>query len=162
MQKITPCLWFDGNAQDAAKFYASIFKDVEIGKTSTYDETSSDVSGQPEGSVMVVEFEIAGQKFVGLNGGPLFKFNEAVSFMIDCKDQEEVDYYWSHLTADGGEESMCGWLKDKFGLSWQVVPTVMNDLAGGPDPAGSKRAMEAMFKMKKLDIQKLQDAYDGR
>jgi len=161
-QKITPCLWYDGNAQEAAKFYASVFKDAEIGKTSKYDKASSEISGQPEGSVMVVEFEIADQKFVGLNGGPLFKFNEAISFMIDCKDQDEVDYFWNALTADGGEESQCGWLKDKFGLSWQVVPTVMNDLVGGPDPEGSKRAMAAMLKMKKLDIQTLQDAYDGK
>ncbi|HEX6124680.1 MAG TPA: VOC family protein [Pyrinomonadaceae bacterium] len=161
-QKITPCLWFDGNAQDAARFYASIFEKSEIGKTSKYDEPSSEISGQPEGSVMAVEFEIAGQKFVGLNGGPQFRFNEAISFVIDCKDQQEVDYYWSRLTADGGQESQCGWLKDKFGLSWQVVPRVMNKLIGGPDADGSKRAMEAMLKMKKLDIQKLQDAYDGK
>ena len=116
-QKITPCLWYDGNAQEAAKFYATVFKDAEIGETSKYNEASAEISGQPEGSVMVVEFEIAGQKFVGLNGGPHFKFNEAISFMIDCKDQAEVDYFWSALTADGGEESQCGWLKDKFGLS---------------------------------------------
>lgn len=161
-QKITPCLWYDGNAQDAASFYASVFKGSEIGKTMKYDEASAKGSGQPEGSVLVVEFEIAGQKFVGLNGGPHFKFNEAISFMIDCRDQPEVDYYWSKLTADGGEESQCGWLKDKFGLSWQVVPSVMNDLLMGPDPEGSKRAMAAMMTMKKLDIQKLQDAYDGK
>lgn len=161
-QKITPCLWYDDNAQDAAKFYASVFKDSEIGKTSNYDEASAKASGQPEGSVLVVEFEIAGQKFVGLNGGPHFKFSEAISFMIDCKDQAEVDYFWSALTADGGEESQCGWLKDKFGLSWQVVPTVMSDLVTGPDHEGSKRAMAAMMTMKKIDIQKIQDAYDGK
>ena len=160
-QKITPCLWYDGNAQEAAKFYASVFKDAEIRETSKYNQASAEISGQPEGSVMVVEFEIADQKFVGLNGGPHFKFNEAISFMIDCKDQNEVDYFWNTLTADGGEESQCGWLKDKFGLSWQVVPAVMNALVAGPDPEGSKRAMAAMLKMKKLDIQQLQDAYDG-
>jgi predicted 3-demethylubiquinone-9 3-methyltransferase (glyoxalase superfamily) len=131
-QKITPCLWYDGNAKEAAEFYASVFKDSEIGKTANYDEESSKGSGQPEGSVLVVEFEIAGQKFVGLNGGPMFKFSEAISFMIDCKDQAEVDYFWSRLTADGGEESQCGWLKDKFGLSWQVVPSVMSSLVTGP------------------------------
>ena len=161
-QKITPCLWYDGNAQEAAKFYASVFKDSEIGTTWKNDELSAEASGQPEGSVLVAEFEIAGQKFVGLNGGPHFKFNEAISFMIDCKDQEEVDYFWSALTSDGGEESQCGWLKDKFGLSWQVVPTVMSDLINGLDAEGSKRAMAAMMKMKKIDIQTIQDAYDGR
>ena len=161
-QKITPCLWFDGNGEEAAAFYGSIFKNSEIGSKSLYDETASEVSGQPKGSTMVVEFEIAGQKFVGLNGGPMFKFNEAVSFMIACKDQDEVDYFWSRLTADGGQESQCCWLKDKFGLSWQVVPTVLSELISGPDPEGSKRAREALFKMQKPDIQKLQDAYDGK
>ena len=161
-QKITPCLWYDGNAREAAKFYASVFKDSNVGETWKYDEASAQASGQPEGSDLVVEFEIAGQKFVGLNGGPHFKFSEAISFMIDCKDQAEVDYYWTELTADGGEESQCGWLKDKFGLSWQVVPTVMSELINGPDREGSKRAMAAMLKMKKLDIQTIQDAYDGK
>jgi predicted 3-demethylubiquinone-9 3-methyltransferase (glyoxalase superfamily) len=161
-QKITPCLWYDGNAKEAAEFYASVFKDSGIGKTANYDEESSKGSGQPEGSVLVVEFEIAGQKFVGLNGGPMFKFSEAISFMIDCKDQAEVDYFWSRLTADGGEESQCGWLKDKFGLSWQVVPSVMSSLVTGPDREGSKRAMAAMMKMKKIDIKTIQDAYDGK
>jgi predicted 3-demethylubiquinone-9 3-methyltransferase (glyoxalase superfamily) len=161
-QKITPFLWFDNNADEAAAFYTSVFKDSDVGSKSNYDEASSEASGQPTGSVMVVDFEIAGQKFIALNGGPHFQFNEAVSFVIDCKDQEEVDYYWSRLTADGGQESQCGWLKDKFGLSWQIVPTVMNQLVGGPDADGSKRAMAAMMKMKKLDVRQLQDAYDGK
>ena len=161
-QKITPCLWYDGNAKEAAEFYASVFKDSEIGQNSKYDEASSKASGQPEGSILVVEFEIAGQKFVGLNGGPHFKFSEAISFMIDCKDQAEVDYFWSRLTADGGQESQCGWVKDKFGLSWQVVPSVMSSLVTGPDPEGAKRAMAAMMEMKKIDIQTIQDAYDGK
>ena len=161
-QKITPFLWFDNNAEEAAAFYTSIFSDSGVGDKASYDEASSEVSGQPKGSVMVVDFEIAGQKFIALNGGPQFKFNESISFVIDCANQEEVDYYWSRLTADGGEESMCGWLKDKFGVSWQVTPSVMSDLIGGPDKEGSKRAMEAMLKMRKLDIQKLQDAYDGK
>ena len=161
-QKITACLWYDGNAQEAAEFYASVFKDSEIGMTAKYDEASSKASGQPEGSAMVVEFEIAGQKFVGLNGGPYFKFSEAISLMIDCKDQAEVDYFWSRLTADGGEESQCGWLKDKFGLSWQVVPSVMSSLVTGPDPEGAKRAMAAMMTMKKIDIRAIPDAYDGK
>ena len=161
-QKITACLWFDGNAEEAAAFYTSIFKDSEVGSKSKYDDTSSEASGQPEGSTMVVEFEIAGQKFVGLNGGPQFKFNEAVSFMIGCKDQDEIDYFWNRLTAEGGEESQCCWLKDKFGLSWQVVPERLNELIGGPDAEGSKRAVAALLKMNKPDIQKLQDAYDGK
>jgi predicted 3-demethylubiquinone-9 3-methyltransferase (glyoxalase superfamily) len=161
-QKITPFLWFDNQAAEAAAFYASIFNESSVGATSNYDEASSKVSGQPKGSVMVVDFEIAGQKFTALNGGPMFKFNESISFVVDCRDQREVDYYWSRLTADGGQESQCGWLKDKFGVSWQVVPTVLNELVGGPDPEGSKRAMEAMLKMQKLDVQKLQDAYDGK
>jgi predicted 3-demethylubiquinone-9 3-methyltransferase (glyoxalase superfamily) len=161
-QKITPCLWFDGNAEEAAAFYTAIFKDSELGSKSKYDEASSEVTGQKPGSTMVVEFEIAGQKFTGLNGGPQFKFNEAISFQIACKDQAEVDYFWSRLTADGGEESQCSWLKDKFGVSWQVIPTVLNKLIGGPDAEGSKRAVAAMLKMRKIDIQALQDAYDGK
>jgi predicted 3-demethylubiquinone-9 3-methyltransferase (glyoxalase superfamily) len=161
-QKITPCLWFDGNAEGAAAFYTTIFKDSGIGSKSKYDEAASEVTGQKPGSTMVVEFEIAGQKFTGLNGGPQFKFNEAISFQIACKDQDEVDYYWSRLTADGGEESQCAWLKDKFGVSWQVVPTVLNKLIGGPDAEGAKRAVAAMLRMQKIDIQALQDAYDGK
>src|SRR4051812_1197136 len=115
-QKITPCLWFDGNAEEAAAFYTSIFNDSDIGSKSSYGETSSEITGQKKGSTMVVEFEIAGQKFVGLNGGPMFKFNEAISFQIACKVQEEVDYFWSRLIADGGRESQCAWLKDRFGV----------------------------------------------
>ena len=161
-QKITPCLWFDKQAKDAAAFYTSIFKDSAVERTTKFDDASSEVSGQPKGSVMTAEFEIAGQKFLGLNGGPQFKFSEAISFIVNCEDQDEIDYFWSRLTADGGEESQCGWLKDKFGLSWQIIPENMNDLVAGPDPEGSKRAMEAMLKMNKLDVQKLQDAYDGK
>ena len=146
-QKITPCLWFDGNAEEAAAFYTSLFKDSEVGSTSKYDEAASEVSGQPKGSTMVVEFEIAGQKFVGLNGGPMFKFNEAVSLMIACKDQEEVDFFWSRLTGDGGQESQCGWLKDKFGLSWQVVPKMLNELMTDADPARMKRSFAAMLEI---------------
>ena len=161
-QKITPCLWFDGNAEEAAAFYTAIFKDSEVGSKSKYDEAASEVTGQKPGSTMVVEFEIAGQKFTGLNGGPQFNFNEAISFQIACKDQDEVDYYWQRLTADGGEESQCAWLKDKFGVSWQVIPTALNRLIGGPDVEGAKRAVAAMLKMRKIDIQALQDAYDGK
>ncbi len=161
-QKITPFLWFDNQAEEAAEFYTSVFKRSGIDSQSVYEEEAASKVGQPKGSVMVVDFEIAGQKFIALNGGPKYKFNESISFVIDCKDQIEVDYYWSRLTADGGEESKCGWLKDKFGVSWQVVPTVLSELIAGNDREGSQRAMHAMLQMQKLDIQKLQDAYEGK
>ena len=161
-QKITPFLWFDSNAEEAAAFYTSVFNESAIGVAANYEEEAASKVGQPKGSVMVVDFEIAGQKFIALNGGPKFKFNESISFVIDCKDQGEVDYYWSRLTSDGGEESMCGWVKDKFGVSWQVVPNVLGQLIGGSDKEGAQRAMHAMLQMQKLDIQKLQDAYDGK
>ncbi len=125
-QKITPFLWFDDKAEEAAKFYTSIFKNSKIGKTTRYDDEAGEATGRPPGSVMTVEFELEGQQFVGLNGGPMFNFTEAVSFVVNCEDQKEVDYFWSKLSA-GGEESRCGWLKDKFGLSWQVVPTVLTE-----------------------------------
>ena len=161
MQKITPFLWFDNQAEEAAAFYTSVFNDGRVGEKANYGDEAAEKTGKPAGSVMVVDFEIAGQKFTALNGGPKFKFNESISFVIDCKDQEEVDYYWSRLTADGGEESMCGWVKDKFGVSWQVVPTILGQLIAGPDRDGSQRAMHAMLQMQKLDIQKLKDAYTG-
>jgi predicted 3-demethylubiquinone-9 3-methyltransferase (glyoxalase superfamily) len=162
MQKITQFLWFDNQAEEAAAFYTSIFKGARIGSNADYEEEAASKVCKPKGSVMVVNFEIAGQKFIALNGGPKFKFNESISFVIDCKDQQEVDYYWSALTADGGEESMCGWLKDKFGVSWQVVPSVLGKLIGGSDKEGARRAMHAMLQMRKLDIEKLRDAYDGK
>ncbi len=162
MQKITPCLWFDNRAEEAVNFYASVFKNVKIGKTTRYTEESAQVSGMPVGAVLTVEFDIDGQSFMALNGGPIFKFTEAISFMIDCKDQAEVDYYWNKLTSGGGEESQCGWLKDKFGLSWQVVPTQMSEYMRGDDEVGSKRAMAAMLEMKKLDIATLKKAYEGK
>jgi predicted 3-demethylubiquinone-9 3-methyltransferase (glyoxalase superfamily) len=158
MQKITPFLWFDNDAEEALNFYTSIFKNSKSIKVSRYGEGGPG----PAGSVMVAEFEIEGQRFLALNGGPRFKFTEAVSFVINCETQEEIDHYWSSLTADGGVESQCGWLKDKFGLSWQVTPTVMGSLMAGQDAAGSQRAMQAMMQMKKLDIKTLQDAYDGK
>jgi predicted 3-demethylubiquinone-9 3-methyltransferase (glyoxalase superfamily) len=161
MQKITPFLWFDNQAEEAAAFYTSIFNDAGVGSKANYEGEAGEKTGKPAGSVMVVDFEIAGQKFIALNGGPKFKFNESISFVIDCKDQEEVDYYWSRLTADGGEESMCGWVKDKFGVSWQVVPSVLSQLIAGPDREGSQRAMHAMLQMQKLEIRKLRDAYEG-
>ena len=128
-QKITPFLWFDDKAEEAAKFYASIFKNSKVGKITRYDEEAAGPTGRPAGSVMTVEFELEGQQFVGLNGGPMFKFTEAISFVVNCETQEEVDYFWSKLSA-GGEESRCGWLKDKFGLSWQVVPDSIDRNAG--------------------------------
>jgi predicted 3-demethylubiquinone-9 3-methyltransferase (glyoxalase superfamily) len=157
MQKITPFLWFNDNAEKAVKFYTSIFKKSKIGKIARYDEAGEKVAGRPAGSVMTIEFEIEGQDFVALNGGPHFKFNEAVSFVVSCKTQTEVDYYWNKLSA-GGKEVQCGWLKDKFGLSWQIVPTVLGELLSDKDAAKSQRVMTAMLKMVKLDIKKLKDA----
>jgi predicted 3-demethylubiquinone-9 3-methyltransferase (glyoxalase superfamily) len=162
VQKITPFLWFDGQAEDAVKFYTSIFKDSKIGRILRYGEETAKVSesGQPVGSVLTIEFEIEGQKFVALNGGPQFKFNESISFVINCKTQEEVDYFWEKLTANGGEESACGWLRDKFGLSWQVTPTVLVDMLHEKDAAKAERVMHAMLQMKKIDIKTLKDAYE--
>jgi predicted 3-demethylubiquinone-9 3-methyltransferase (glyoxalase superfamily) len=160
-QKITPCLWFDGTAEDAAQFYVSIFPNSRIVEISHYGEIGQDVHKQKPGSVMTVAFELDGQSFLGLNGGPLFKFNEAVSFMVYCDTQAEVDRYWTALTA-GGEESQCGWLKDKFGLSWQVVPTKVLQMLTSKDKAKAGRAMGALMQMKKLDIGKLEAAYEGR
>jgi predicted 3-demethylubiquinone-9 3-methyltransferase (glyoxalase superfamily) len=156
-RRITPFLWFDGNAEEAARFYVSVFKNSKIVTTARYGE---DAGPGPKGSVMTVVFSLDGQEFIGLNGGPHFKFTEAVSFSVDCKTQEEVDYYWDKLSA-GGEPSQCGWLKDKFGLSWQVNPGVLGEMLSDPDPAKAKRVMEAMLKMKKIDIAALKRAYAG-
>jgi predicted 3-demethylubiquinone-9 3-methyltransferase (glyoxalase superfamily) len=161
MQKITPFLWFDSNAEEAMNFYTSIFPDSKIGYTSRYNKGAAEVSGRPEGSLMTASFELCGQEFMVLNGGPEFKFTEAVSFMVRCKDQEEVDFYWNKLV-EGGEESQCGWLKDKFGLSWQIVPDALGQYLGGSDPAGAGRAMQAMLKMKKLIVEDLKNAYEGK
>ncbi|GHF62389.1 putative 3-demethylubiquinone-9 3-methyltransferase (glyoxalase superfamily) [Amycolatopsis bartoniae] len=155
--RLTTCLWFDGRAEDAANFYVTVFDNASIGQVARYPGTG----GGPAGSVMTVEFEINGQKFVGLNGGPQFKFTEAVSFQIPCETQEEVDYYWDRLTADGGEEGPCGWVKDKFGLSWQVVPNRLLELTTGPDAEQAARAFEAMMSMHKLDIAALEKAAAG-
>jgi predicted 3-demethylubiquinone-9 3-methyltransferase (glyoxalase superfamily) len=159
MQKITPFLWFDDQAEEAANFYTSLFKNSKIGRIFRNTEEVAEKTGGPVGSVLTIEFEIEGQKFVALNGGPLFKFNESVSFVINCETQEEVDYFWEKLTADGGEESACGWLKDKFGLSWQVTPTVLIDMLHDSDREKSGRVMQAMLQMKKIDIKALKDAY---
>ena len=160
--KIKTCLWFDGKAEEAANYYVSIFKNSRIIGIQRYTEAGHDVHGQPAGSVLTVDFELNGYPFLALNGGPHFKFNEAISFQVMCEDQAEVDYYWEKL-GDGGDESKreCGWLADKFGMSWQVVPTILPKLLGGPDRQGADRAMVEMMKMKKLDIGALQRAYDG-
>ena len=154
-QKITPNLWFDTQAEEAADFYVSVFKDGRIVNVTHYTEAGP----RPAGTVMTVEFELKGQRFVGINGGPEFTFDEAVSFQITCEDQDEVDYYWERLSG-GGEEGPCGWLKDRYGLSWQVVPTGMEELFADPDPERARRAMRAMLEMKKLDIAALRSAAD--
>jgi len=154
-QKITPFLWFDDQAEEAANFYVSIFKDSGILGISRY----GDAGPGPKGSVMTVKFKLQGQEFIALNGGPHFKFTEAISFSVDCKSQEEVDWFWEKLT-EGGQEVQCGWLKDKYGLSWQINPTVLGELLSDPDPLKAKRVAEAMFKMKKIDIVGLKRAYE--
>ena len=156
MPKITPNLWFDTEAEEAANFYISVFPNSRIVFVSHYTEGAP----RPAGEVMTVEFELDGQKFVGINGGPHFKFDEAVSFEISCQDQEEIDYYWDRLS-EGGEEGQCGWLKDPYGLSWQVVPTGMEQIFNDPDPDRAQRAMQAMLGMSKLDIAALRRAADG-
>jgi predicted 3-demethylubiquinone-9 3-methyltransferase (glyoxalase superfamily) len=153
MNKITPCLWFDTEGEEAAKFYTSVFPNSRIVHVARYGSAGP----RPEGTVMTVSFELDGQKFLALNGGPEFTFSEAISFQVDCENQEEVDAYWSKLSA-GGEEDPCGWLKDKFGLSWQIVPTVLPELLGDPDPEKSQRVMRAMLKMKKIEIEALEQA----
>jgi predicted 3-demethylubiquinone-9 3-methyltransferase (glyoxalase superfamily) len=155
---ITSCLWYDKEAEDAAKLYCSIFKNSKMGKVTRYGKEGFEIHGQPEGKVMTVDFELEGNKFVALNGGPIFKFNESVSFQIHCETQDEIDYYWSKLTADGGKESQCGWLKDKFGLSWQVVPTALIEILTGSDGAKAQHVTKAFLQMKKFDIAALQRA----
>jgi len=156
MPKITPFLWFDTQAEEAAKFYASVFPNSKILKTARYGEAGPG----PKGSVMTVEFELAGQRMIALNGGPHFKFTEAISLSVDCKDQKEVDHYWTKLS-QGGQESMCGWLKDRYGLSWQVNPAILGELLSGADVKKAKRVMEAMLKMKKIDIAALKAAAEA-
>src|SRR5262245_7132988 len=162
MQKITTFLWFDSQAEEAAKFYVSIFGDSRIVGTTRYDEESSRAAGRPKGSVMTVELELEGQRFTALNGGPHFKFTEAISLVVHCESQKEIEHYWAKLTAGGGEEVQCGWLKDRYGLSWQVVPDAMLEMLQSKDPEKSRRAMAAMLTMKKLDIAALTKAYEGR
>ncbi|MGH9139459.1 MAG: VOC family protein [Acidimicrobiales bacterium] len=156
LTKITPCLWFDTDGEEAATLYTSIFDNSRILHVTRYGSAGP----RPEGTVMIVGFELAGQEFVALNGGPEFTFNEAVSFQVNCESQDEVDYFWAKL-AEGGEEGPCGWLKDKFGVSWQIVPTILDELVRDPDPERSQRAMTAMLGMKKLDVAELQRAADA-
>ncbi|HWC72953.1 MAG TPA: VOC family protein [Gemmatimonadales bacterium] len=156
-QKITPFLWFDNQAEEAAQFYTSIFKNSKILHVSRYGEGGPG----PKGSVMVVNFQLAGQEFTALNGGPRFTFSEAFSFVVNCDNQQEIDEYWSKLTAGGGQESMCGWLKDKFGFSWQIVPAELGKIMSNKDPQKANRVMQALLQMKKLDIEKLKAAADG-
>ncbi len=158
MQKISTCLWFDNQAEEAVNFYTSVFKNSKIGTASRYDEAGSKASGQPAGSVMTMTFELEGRQFMALNGGPLFKFNESVSLVVNCDDQKEVDYYWDKLTSGGGEESQCGWLKDKFGLSWQIVPSELEKLMTSKEPGKAQRVMAALLQMKKLDVNILRNA----
>jgi predicted 3-demethylubiquinone-9 3-methyltransferase (glyoxalase superfamily) len=157
MQKITPFFWFDTQAEEAANFYVSVFKNSQIVSVSRYGDTGPG----PKGAVMTVEFELDGQRFVGLNGGPNFKFTEAVSFVVDCGSQEEVDYFWQKLS-EGGKEVQCGWLKDKYGLSWQVVPTIAIKYLKDQDPEKSQRVMQAILQMKKIEIEPLKRAYEGQ
>jgi len=157
MQKITPFLWFDNNAEEAANFYVSIFKNSKVLNIARY----GDAGPGPKGTVLTVNFEIDGQKFIALNGGPQFKFTEAVSFVVNCETQEEIDYFWEKLSA-GGEKSQCGWLKDKYGLSWQVVPAILGELMGGNDAERSNRVMQAILQMQKLEIEPLKRASEAR
>lgn len=162
MQKITPFLWFDGQAEEAANFYASIFRNSAVGEIARYGEAGAEASGRPKGTVMTVAFQLSGQEFVALNGGPHFKFTEAVSFVVNCESQEEVDYYWEKLS-EGGEEKaqQCGWLKDKYGVSWQIVPGALGEMMRGGDPEKSERIMKALLQMKKIDIEGLKQAFGG-
>jgi predicted 3-demethylubiquinone-9 3-methyltransferase (glyoxalase superfamily) len=162
LQTITPCLWFDTQAEEAAQFYCSIFRNSRILRISRYGEAGHEIHGKPAGSVLTVAFELDGQTFTALNGGPVFKFNEAISFQVSCETQPELDHYWDSLCAGGNEQAQqCGWLKDRFGLSWQIVPAVLPDMMSDADPRKTDRVMAALLKMKKLDIAALKRAYEG-
>lgn len=158
MSRIAPCLWFDGQAEEAAQFYTTLLPDSRINRVV---RSPADNPSTPEGAVLTVDFTLAGQQFIGLNGGPEFPFTEAISFAIDCEDQAEVDRLWDALIAGGGSPSQCGWLKDRYGVSWQIIPGVLYQLLSGPDHLGAARAMQAMLQMTKIDIGKLQEAYAG-
>ena len=162
LQKITPCLWFDKEAEEAAKFYTSIFKNSKIGSVSRYGEAGHEIHGMKAGTVLTVDFELEGQSFTALNGGPMFKFTEAISFQVHCETQQELDHYWDKLSEGGDKNAQqCGWLKDKYGASWQVVPTILPKLLMDPDHRKSERTMQALLQMKKLDIEKLKQAHAG-
>ena len=163
MQKIIPCLWFDDKAEEAAKFYASIFKNSKIGDVSRYGKEGYEFHGKEDGMVMTVDFEIEGQKYVALNGGPIFKFNEAISFQVHCETQKEVDYYWEKLSEGGDEKAQqCGWLKDKYGVLWQIVPVVLTKIIQDKDAEKSQKVMKALLQMRKLDIKTLTQAYEEK
>ena len=157
MQEITPCLWFDHQAEEAVNFYVTIFRNSKIGTVARYDEEGAKVSGKPRGTAMTVAFELRGQKFLALNGGPIFTFSPAISFIVNCETQEEVDELWAKLSG-GGEKQRCGWLKDKYGVSWQIVPTILGKLLQDPDRERSRKVMQALLQMEKIDIQGLQQA----
>ena len=162
IQKITPCLWFDNQAEEAAKFYVSLFKNSAIGAITRYGKEGFEVHGRPEGSVMTVSFRLEGQEFTALNGGPLFKFTEAISFAVRCETQNEVDHYWDALSAGGDERArQCGWLKDRYGVSWQIVPAALFEMMADTDRKKSERVMRAVLRMKKLDLSALRQAYEG-
>ncbi|WP_318153075.1 VOC family protein [Metabacillus arenae] len=162
IEKITPNLWFDMQAEEAVNFYVSIFNNSKIGRITRYGKETYEINRIPEGTVMTLEFQLEGQPFVALNGGPHFQFNEAISFIVNCEGQEEVDYYWENLSEGGDEKAqVCGWLKDKYGVSWQIVPTILYEMISGPDPEKSGRVMNAMLKMKKMDVKTLRQAYEG-
>lgn len=162
LQKITPCLWFDSQAEEAAEFYCALFPDSAIRQISHYGEAGHELHGMPPGSVLTVAFDLAGQRFTALNGGPLFQFTEAISLQVNCDTQEELDHYWNKLAAGGDERAQqCGWLKDKYGLSWQIVPAALGEMMCDPDPRKSERVMVALHQMKKLDIPALKRAYEG-
>jgi predicted 3-demethylubiquinone-9 3-methyltransferase (glyoxalase superfamily) len=159
MQKITPFLWFDDKAEEAAKFYVSIFKNSKIGSVSRYGEAGAEVSGRPKGTIMIVTFQLDGQEFIALNGGPQFTFSPAISFVVNCKTQQEIDELWEKLS-EGGTTQQCGWLRDKYGVSWQIVPTILGELMQDKDTKKTERVMKAMLQMIKIDIQSLRQAYE--
>ena len=158
MQKLTPCLWFDNQAEEAVKFYVSIFKNSKVGSIARYGEAGAEISGRPKGTVMTVTFQLDGQDFMALNGGPVFTFSEAISFIVNCETQEEIDTFWRKLS-EGGKPGQCGWLKDKYGLSWQIVPTVLDEMMKDKDPQKSERVMAVLLQMTKLDIKRLEQAF---
>jgi predicted 3-demethylubiquinone-9 3-methyltransferase (glyoxalase superfamily) len=163
LQKITPCLWFDNQAEEAAKFYVSVFKNSGLGTVTRYGKEGFEIHGRPEGLVMTVSFRLDGQEFIALNGGPHFKFTEAISFAVSCETQAELDHYWNKLRAGGDEKAQqCGWLKDRYGVSWQIVPAALPEMIADADTEKSERVMKALLQMKKLDLATLRQAFDGR